>query len=86
MGMDVNTRSIGSEPPVKRANQAAPQPASVLGGTDERRTATLAQSPSGAGAGRSGKLLQQGVYNLITGCTFDTCPLTRRRANSPRMQ
>jgi hypothetical protein len=29
MGMDVNTRSIGNEPPVKRANQAAPQPVSL---------------------------------------------------------
>jgi hypothetical protein len=24
--MDVNARTIGNEPPVKRANQAAPQP------------------------------------------------------------
>jgi hypothetical protein len=27
MGMDVNQRTIGKDPPVKRANQAAPQPA-----------------------------------------------------------
>jgi hypothetical protein len=42
--MDVNTRTIGNEPPVKRANQASPQPvrSPACPRAGERRRTTLA--------------------------------------------